>query len=83
VKNGFTLIELLIVMVVMVVIMGLVMPKGAKLVSSFENEMNKVKEFHNFKLEKAYCFIKAQSKTVSFKEKTYNISQKGVVLEDE
>ena len=82
-NRAFTLIELLVVMVIIVVIMGLVMPKGAKLVSGFENEMNRVQEFHDFKLNQAYCFIKVEAKTVKFEDKIYKISKKGVVTEDE
>ena len=80
-RQGFTLIELLVVMVIIVVIMGLVMPMGSKLLNSFEKQAQKIEDEHSLQISKAYAFIEATPKDINLSFGNYHISLKGVISE--
>lgn len=82
-RKGFTLIELLVVMVLIVVIMGLVMPKGAKMLSSFEKSVQKTKDIQRVSKESSLAFLSSTEKTVKVLDIKYHISKKGVISKDE
>ena len=78
-RSAFTLIELLVVMVIIVVIMGMVMPVGKKLLQGFESLSQVSEETHKLQMTKAYAFIEATPKDVNLSIGRFHISKKGVV----
>ena len=73
------MIELLVVMVIIAVIMGLVMPMGSKMLSSFQEYTQRVSEKHEFKSHQAYAFIEARDVNATYEGVHYKISSKGIV----
>jgi len=82
-KAGFTLIELLVVMIIMVTIMGLVIPKGSKMLDGFQNSLNKTKDKQKLSKERSLSFLGAKEQTIDILGASYHISAKGVVTKYE
>lgn len=80
-KNAFTLIELLVVMVVIALVMGMVVPMGSKMLSSFTNYTEDAKDYNAFKAKQFYSFIEANQTQATYLGKDYTISSKGVIRE--
>jgi len=78
-RKGFTLIELLVVMMIVAVIMGLVVPRGAKMLDGFEKVTHKIKQEHNLSLDRSYSFISVEEKNVTVQGIVYHITSKGVL----
>ncbi len=82
-KKGFTLIELIVVMVIMTILMSMVMPKGSKMLESFERNLQKTKDTQKLSKERSMAFIYAKEKTIDILNATYHISSKGVLTKYE
>jgi len=82
-RTAFTLIELLVVMIIMVSIVGLVMPKGSKMLSSFEKSLDKTKEIQKLSKERSYAFFGAKNVDINLSSGNYHIPNKGVISKDE
>lgn len=82
-KSGFTLIELLVVMVILTVIMGLVVPSGSRMLSSFEKSIQNIKDKHMLSLQIADAFIGAKDTNISLAGGSYRITKKGLLVKDE
>lgn len=82
-RKAFTLIELMVVTIIMVVVMGLVIPKGAKMLSSFETNLKKTKSLQELSKERSFAFLQAEEKTYKTDQKVYTISPKGVISQNE
>ena len=82
-KQGFTLIELLVVMMILTVIMGLIVPKGSKMLDAFERTVNKLEDKHTLSQEVSKAFLGANEKFIDILDKNYYISSKGVLTEYE
>ena len=80
-RQGFTLIELLVVMVIMVVVMGVVMPQGSKMLDSFQKQLEKKKASQEIQKQKSISFLQAKEQTIKLLGKTFIISNKGVLHE--
>jgi len=82
-RSGFTLIELMVVMVIMTVVMGLIIPKGSKMLDSFQNYISKTKDMQTLSKERSMAFIEAKEKTLNILDSNYHISSKGVLTKYE
>lgn len=80
-KKGFTLIELLVVMIIITVVMGLVAPKGSKMLDGFTKTTKKIQEEHNLSMQRSFAFIGSQEKNITVLDTHYDISSKGVLSE--
>ncbi len=80
-REAFTLIELLIVLVILTLVMAVVIPQGAKMLSSYENSLTKIKEKQKLSKGKAKAFLQAKDINVTIGNKHYLILKKGVVIE--
>ena len=78
-RSAFTLIELLVVLVIMVVVMGLVMPQGSKMLDNFTRSLDKTKDKQKLSSERSLCFIQAKESSLDVLDATYHISSKGVL----
>jgi len=65
--------------VIIVVIMGMVMPVGKKLLQGFESISQVSEETHKLQMTKAYAFIEAEAKDINLSIGNYHITKKGVV----
>lgn len=81
VRSAFTLIELLVVLVVLTLIMGVVVPKGAKMLQNYQKSLNKMKSEQKLSKYKAEAFLQAQDINITMGKKIYHISKKGLVFE--
>jgi len=81
VRKAFTLIELLVVLVILTLVMAVVIPQGAKMLSSYERSLIKIKAKQKLSKDKAEAFLQAQDINVTISKKNYLILKKGVVLE--
>jgi hypothetical protein len=66
-------------MIIMVAVMGLVIPKGAKMLDGFQSYINKTKQRQELSKERSLCFLQAKEKTIDILDSTYHISEKGVL----
>ena len=82
-RAGFTLIELMVVMVIMTVVMGLIIPKGSKMLDSFQNYISTTKDKQTLSKERSMAFIGAKEKTLNILDSNYHISSKGVLTKYE
>lgn len=82
-RKAFTLIELLVVLVIMTFVLGLVVPKGSKMLDGFQRQINITLEMQELSKERSLAFIKAKEKNIDILAKHYNISAKGVLTEYE
>ena len=80
-RQAFTLIELLVVLVILTLVMAVVIPQGAKMLSSYENSLTKIKEKQLISKDKAKAFLQAKDINLTIANKHYIILKKGVVIE--
>ena len=80
-RSAFTLIELLVVLVIIILVMGVVVPKGAKMLSSYEHSLQRVEEEQNLSKLRAKAFLQAKDFNITIADKHYFISKKGVIVE--
>lgn len=73
----------MVVMIIMVVVMGLVIPKGSKMLSSFENNIEKTKSLQELSKKRSFAFLQAEEKTYKTAQIVYTISPKGVIRQNE
>ena len=81
-RKAFTLIELLVVMIIMTVIMAMIVPKGSKMLDSFQRSVQVTKDIQKLSKERSLAFIQAQAKDINISGKSYHISSKGVLREE-
>jgi prepilin-type N-terminal cleavage/methylation domain-containing protein len=81
VRKAFTLIELLVVLVILTLVMAVVIPQGAKMLSGYERSLTKIKAKQKLSKLKAKAFLKAKDINITFYNKNFLILRKGVVLE--
>lgn len=70
-------------MIIMVAVMGLVIPQGAKMLSGFEKYIKKTEETQKLSKERSMCFLQAKETTLNILNSTYHISAKGVLTKYE
>jgi len=80
-KQAFTLIELLIVLVIMVLVMGVVVPQGAKMLDRYQKNFKRMEAKQKLSQSKAYAFLTLQEQNNSIDDKNYTTNIKGIVLE--
>ena len=80
-RSGFTLIELLVVLTIITLVMGVVVPKGAKLLSSYEKSIQKAQDKQTLSKLRAEAFLEAEDKNVTIDGKKYQATKKGVLFE--
>jgi prepilin-type N-terminal cleavage/methylation domain-containing protein len=81
VREAFTLIELLVVLVILTLVMAVVVPQGAKMLSGYERSLAKIKAKQKISKMRAKAFLQAKDINITIDTKNYLISKKGVVLE--
>ena len=82
-KRAFTLIELLVVMMIITVVMGLVVPKGSKMLDGFTKSLEVTKEKQRLSKERSLAFIRANEIDIDILGISYHISSKGVLTKHE
>lgn len=80
-RKAFTLIEILVVLVILTIVMAVVIPQGAKMLSSYEHSLTKIKEKQKLSKSKAKAFLQAKDINITIANKHYLILKKGVVIE--
>ena len=80
-KEAFTLIELLVVLVILTLVMAVVVPQGAKMLSSYEKSLAKIKGRQKLSKNRAKAFLQGRDINVTVNNKHYIILKKGVVIE--
>ncbi len=70
-------------MMILTVIMGLVVPKGSKMLESFEKTVNKLQDKHTLSQEVSKAFLHSKEKYIDILDKNYHISSKGVLTQYE
>lgn len=80
-RVAFTLIELLVVLVILTLVMAVVIPQGAKMLSSYEHSLTKIREKQKLSKNKAKAFLQAKDINVTINGKHYLLLKKGVLLE--
>jgi len=70
-------------MIILVLTMALIMPQGTKIVESVEKKIKIVKNDHNLSQIRSNAFLKAKDNKVKLFGKSYHISAKGFISEDE
>lgn len=81
-RKAFTLIELLVVLVILTLTMAVVIPEGAKMLSSYEKSLKKIKDKQKLSKFKAKAFLKAEDINLTLNNKHYIILKKGVIFEN-
>ena len=80
-RGGFTLIELLIVLTIITLVMGVVVPQGAKMLSSYERTIERSKELQKLSKAREEAFLQAKEIDIAALGKEYHISKKGIIVE--
>ncbi len=80
-RDAFTLIELLVVLVILTLIMGVVVPQGAKMLHRYEKKLDKMKQKHQLGMLQAKAFLSVQEYNMTIENTIYRISKKGIVFE--
>ena len=81
-RNGFTLIELLVVLSILVLVMGVIVPRGVKLLTSYQNSVNQVKYIQRLSTARNKAFLEAKTINISISGKYYMITSRGIVHEE-
>jgi len=81
VRQAFTLIEILVVLVILTLVMAVVIPRGAKILSSYQRSLAKIKTKQKLSKLRATAFLQARDINVTIDKKQYLFSKKGVLLE--
>lgn len=79
--KAFTLIELLVVLVILTLVMAVVIPQGAKMLSSYENSLRKIKANQKLSKVKSQAFLQAKDINITMGKKSYLVVKKGVIVE--
>ena len=80
-RNGFTLIELLVVLTIVTLVMGVVVPKGVKLMSSYEHSLDRMEDLRNISEQRAKAFLLAKEISLNIGNKQYLFTRKGEIIE--
>ena len=80
-RSAFTLIELLVVLVIITLVMGVVIPKGVKMLSSYQHSLTRVENKQKLSKLRANAFLQARDINVTQEKKKYIITKKGVIVE--
>lgn len=70
-------------MVIMIVIMGMVVPQGSKLLISFQKRLQTTKESQELSKQASMSFLQAKEQTLYLLGETFSISSKGVITKHE
>ncbi len=82
-RRAFTLIELLVVVVILILVMAMIAPKGAKMLGAFERSMKNTKDKQKLSYERSDAFLQAREKNIDILGASYRISSKGVITQYE
>ena len=80
-RSAFTLIELLVVLVIITLVMGVVIPKGAKMLNGYQHSLQRIKAEQNLSKSRADAFLEARDINITQNGKHYIITKKGVIVE--
>jgi len=80
VRHAFTLVELLVTIAMLAVIMGVVVPMGAKMLSRFEKRLARIERDQNLSHTRAEAFLKARDTNLTLDKHRYHIDARGVVI---
>jgi len=80
-RNAFTLIELLVVLTIITLVMGVVVPKGIKLLNSYDHSLNDMQEKQDMVHLRAEAFLSSTDKKGKFLGEEFLFTKKGEVIE--
>ena len=80
-RKAFTLIELLIVLTIITLVMGVVVPKGVKMLSSYEHAIERSQEIQKLSQAQGEAFLLAKEIEIKLLDKHYKITKKGMLIE--
>jgi len=80
-RSAFTLIELLVVLTIMTLVMGVVVPKGVKMLNSYSHRLDRINQNKQLSKLRAEAFLKIEDKQIIIGNKKYFITKKGVIFE--
>ena len=80
-RNAFTLIELLVVLTIITLVMGVVIPKGAKMLRSYERYLERAETKKRIEQKRDEAFLQARDITMQIGTISYLFTKKGVVIE--
>ena len=80
-RAAFTLIELLVVLVILTLVMAVVVPQGAKMLSGYEHTLARIEAKQQLSRAKARAFLQAKDRNIMIEGKHYVILKKGIVVE--
>jgi len=79
-RDAFTLIELIVVMVILVTVMAVVMPQGAKMLNSYQRNITRLKQENNLSYHRALSFLELKEFNITVDSKIYHTTKKGLIL---
>ncbi len=79
--KAFTLIELLVVLTIITLVMGVVVPKGTKMLTSYERTIEHSKALQTLSQTRNRAFLQVRTFDITIQEKHYHITPKGIINE--
>ena len=80
-RKAFTLIELLVVLTIITLVMGVVVPRGIKMLNGFERYLARVEMSRTLSEKKKEAFFTDKSSHYKFEDKRYILTRKGAIFE--
>ncbi len=73
----------MVVMVILTVLMAMVVPKGSKMLDSFQRSIQVTKDKQTLSKKRSLAFLQAKETTIDILGFSYHISDKGVMTKYE
>ncbi len=80
-RGAFTLIELLVVLVIVTLVMGVVIPRGAKMLSGYQRTTARLKSEENLSRMRARAFLELHEYNVTVDGIRYRCTMEGIAID--